>query len=181
MTLSSSWPGTAVPASALETLVLPGRVPGYEPAMLDELTAAGEVAWSGAGALPGNDGWIVLAPAGTAPLLFPAAAEITMTPLHEAVLAASRWRRRAVLPRAGRSRHGAGQAAGPDAHPAAGAHPAGGAGSAGGADPADGAGALAGGAGRSAAPLPGRGRTAPDAPGTRRSRPRSGTWSGPGG
>ena len=80
--------GTAVPASALETLVLPGRVPGYEPAMLDELTAAGEVAWSGAGALPGNDGWIVLAPAGTAPLLFPAAAEITMTPLHEAVIAA---------------------------------------------------------------------------------------------
>jgi ATP-dependent Lhr-like helicase len=80
--------GTAVPASALETLVLPGRVPGYEPAMLDELTAAGEVAWSGAGALPGNDGWIVLAPAGTAPLLFPAAAEITMTPLHEAIIAA---------------------------------------------------------------------------------------------
>jgi ATP-dependent Lhr-like helicase len=56
--------------------------------MLDELTAAGEVAWSGAGALPGNDGWIVLAPAGTAPLLFPAAAEITMTPLHEAIIAA---------------------------------------------------------------------------------------------
>jgi len=78
--------GSAVPASALETLVLPSRVPGYEPAMLDELTAAGEVAWSGAGALPGGDGWIVLAPAGSAPLLFPAPGEITMTALHEAIL-----------------------------------------------------------------------------------------------
>ena len=78
--------GAAVPASALETLVLPGRVPGYEPAMLDELTAAGEVVWSGAGALPGGDGWIVLGPAGAAPMLFPAPGEITMTPLHDAIL-----------------------------------------------------------------------------------------------
>ena len=30
--------GAPVPASALETLVLPGRVPGYSPALLDELT-----------------------------------------------------------------------------------------------------------------------------------------------
>ncbi len=80
--------GTAVPATALETLVLPGRVPGYAPAMLDELTAAGEVVWSGAGALPGSDGWIVLAPAAAAPLLFPPPAEITMTPLHELILSA---------------------------------------------------------------------------------------------
>jgi len=41
--------GAAVPASALETLVLPGRIPGYQPAVLDELTAAGEVVWAGAG------------------------------------------------------------------------------------------------------------------------------------
>ena len=80
--------GTAIPASALETLVLPARVPGYSPALLDELTAAGEIVWSGAGGLPGGDGWLVLAPADTAPLLFPEPAEITMTPLHEAVLAA---------------------------------------------------------------------------------------------
>ena len=80
--------GAAVPASALETLILPGRVPGYQPGMLDELTAAGEVVWSGAGGLPGGDGWVGLAPADTAPLLLPAPAEITMTPLHEAVLAA---------------------------------------------------------------------------------------------
>ncbi len=80
--------GAAVPASALETLILPGRVPGYQPAMLDELTAAGEVVWSGAGGLPGGDGWVALAPADTAPLLLPEPGEITLTPLHEAVLAA---------------------------------------------------------------------------------------------
>ncbi|HEY2284685.1 MAG TPA: ATP-dependent helicase, partial [Streptosporangiaceae bacterium] len=78
--------GVAVPASALETLVLPGRVPGYSPALLDELTAAGEVAWAGAGGLPGGDGWLVLAPAETAPLLLPEPGEITMTPVHDAVL-----------------------------------------------------------------------------------------------
>ena len=79
--------GASVPASALETLVLPGRVPGYQPAVLDELTAAGEVVWAGAGGLPGSDGWVVLAPAHAAPLLLPPPAEITMTPVHEAVLA----------------------------------------------------------------------------------------------
>jgi ATP-dependent helicase Lhr and Lhr-like helicase len=80
--------GAPVPASSLETLVLPGRVPGYSPAMLDELTTAGELVWTGAGALPGGDGWLVLAPADSAPLLFPEPSEITMTPLHEAVLSA---------------------------------------------------------------------------------------------
>jgi ATP-dependent helicase Lhr and Lhr-like helicase len=80
--------GAAVPASALETLVLPGRLPGYSPALLDELTAAGEIVWSGAGGLTGGDGWVVLAPAAAVPLLFPEPAEITLTPVHEAVLAA---------------------------------------------------------------------------------------------
>ena len=78
--------GAPVPASALETLVLPGRVPGYSAALLDELTSAGEIVWSGAGALPGGDGWLVLAPADGAPLLLPEPAEVSMTPLHSAVL-----------------------------------------------------------------------------------------------
>ena len=78
--------GAPVPASALETLVLPGRIPGYSPALLDELTSAGEVVWSGAGALPGGDGWLVLAPADGAPLVLPEPGEVSMTPLHEAVL-----------------------------------------------------------------------------------------------
>jgi ATP-dependent Lhr-like helicase len=52
--------GAAVPASALESLVLPSRVAGYTPSMLDELTASGEVLWAGHGSLPGNDGWVSL-------------------------------------------------------------------------------------------------------------------------
>jgi ATP-dependent Lhr-like helicase len=79
--------GATLPASALETLVLPGRVPGYQPAMLDELTAAGEVVWTGAGGLPGGDGWLAIGPASATELLFAPPGEITMTPLHEAVLA----------------------------------------------------------------------------------------------
>ncbi|GAA3474919.1 Lhr family helicase [Nonomuraea roseola] len=78
--------GAAVPASSLETLVLPSRVPGYHPALLDELTSSGEVIWAGQGSLPGGDGWVSLFFADTAPLLLPTPAEITMTPLHEQVL-----------------------------------------------------------------------------------------------
>ncbi|WP_440130480.1 ATP-dependent helicase, partial [Arthrobacter globiformis] len=52
--------GVPIPASAWEPLVLASRVSNYQPAMLDELMAAGEVLWSGAGSLPGNDGWISL-------------------------------------------------------------------------------------------------------------------------
>ncbi|GAA0220876.1 ATP-dependent helicase [Actinomadura nitritigenes] len=78
--------GAAVPASALESLVLPSRVAGYSPAMLDELTSAGEVVWAGQGGLPGGDGWVSLYLADTAPLLMPEPAEITLTPAHQAVL-----------------------------------------------------------------------------------------------
>ncbi|GAA2271963.1 ATP-dependent helicase [Glycomyces scopariae] len=80
--------GAAVPASALEQLILPARVEDYRPAMLDELTAAGEVVWAGAGALPGQDGWIALALAETAPLLLPPPQERETTGLHGALLAA---------------------------------------------------------------------------------------------
>ncbi|MBF0816411.1 DEAD/DEAH box helicase [Microbacterium paludicola] len=60
--------GVPIPASAWESLVLPSRVRDYTPAMLDELTATGEVVWSGHGSLPGRDGWIALHPADGAPL-----------------------------------------------------------------------------------------------------------------
>src|ERR671932_1193169 len=68
--------GALVPASALESLVLPARVRDYAPAMLDELTSAGEVLWAGAGGLPGGDGWISLVPADLAPLLLPEPLEL---------------------------------------------------------------------------------------------------------
>ncbi|MFD9863240.1 ATP-dependent helicase [Streptomyces alboflavus] len=78
--------GASVPASALEKLVLPSRVTGYAPAMLDELTAAGEVVWAGAGALPGKDGWISLYLAESAPLLLPPPHPLELTALHQSVL-----------------------------------------------------------------------------------------------
>ncbi|WP_380169865.1 ATP-dependent helicase [Kineococcus sp. DHX-1] len=81
--------GAVVPASALEPLVLASRVEGYVPSMLDELTAAGEVVWSGHGSLPGDDGWVSLHPADLAPLTLPDPAEADVevdTELHRAVL-----------------------------------------------------------------------------------------------
>lgn len=79
--------GAAVPASALERLVLPGRVADYSPAHLDELCASGEVLWAGSGAISGGDGWVTLAYADAAPLLLaPPDEALTRTPLHDAVL-----------------------------------------------------------------------------------------------
>jgi ATP-dependent Lhr-like helicase len=78
--------GCAVPASALEPLVLGSRVVDYAPAMLDELTASGEVLWAGHGTLPGTDGWVSLHLADSAHLTLPDHGELDMTPLHEAVL-----------------------------------------------------------------------------------------------
>jgi ATP-dependent helicase Lhr and Lhr-like helicase len=63
--------GVPIPASAWESLVLPSRVRDYSPALLDELTAAGEVIWSGHGTLPGRDGWVSLHPADLAPFTLP--------------------------------------------------------------------------------------------------------------
>ncbi|MER5867023.1 ATP-dependent helicase [Kitasatospora sp. NPDC002040] len=80
--------GTALPASALEKLVLPARLQDYAPAMLDELMAAGEIGWSGAGALPGKDGWIGLHLPEAAHLLRPEPVPPALTPVHSALLAA---------------------------------------------------------------------------------------------
>ena len=63
--------GFPMPASALESLVLASRVRDYAPGMLDELTAAGELLWSGSSALPGGDGWVSLHLAESAPLTLP--------------------------------------------------------------------------------------------------------------
>ncbi|GGT43722.1 ATP-dependent helicase [Streptomyces purpureus] len=78
--------GAPVPASALEKLILPSRVRDYSPALLDELTTAGEVLWAGAGALPGKDGWVSLYVADAAPLLLPQPHPLELTALHESVL-----------------------------------------------------------------------------------------------
>lgn len=71
LTVIEQFAGVPIPASAWESLVLPSRVRDYAPAMLDELTAAGEVIWSGHGTLPGRDGWVSLHPADLAPFTLP--------------------------------------------------------------------------------------------------------------
>ncbi|QWC86713.1 ATP-dependent helicase [Nocardioidaceae bacterium] len=78
--------GCPVPASALESLVLPARVSDYSPAHLDELTSAGEVIWSGHGSLAGNDGWVSLHPADLAHLTLPEHGTYDDTPLHRTLL-----------------------------------------------------------------------------------------------
>lgn len=52
--------GLPLPASALERDILPCRVDGYRPSLLDELCAAGEVVWRGCDSLGGSDGRIAL-------------------------------------------------------------------------------------------------------------------------
>ena len=52
--------GVPIPASVLESEVLPARVDDYEPAQLDTLMAAGEVLWVGVEPLGERDGRIAL-------------------------------------------------------------------------------------------------------------------------
>ncbi|HEX5401706.1 MAG TPA: ATP-dependent helicase [Pseudonocardiaceae bacterium] len=80
--------GAPLPASAVESLILPARLPGYSPALLDELTTAGEVTWTGCGALAGGDGWIALAPTDVAELLLPDIETVPESPLHNAIVSA---------------------------------------------------------------------------------------------
>jgi ATP-dependent Lhr-like helicase len=86
LTVVEQLAGVPIPASAWESLVLPQRVRDYSPAMLDELTATGEVSWSGAGSLPGNDGWVALHPADAAPVTLPLARDHEPDALQREVL-----------------------------------------------------------------------------------------------
>ncbi|MFK7919575.1 MAG: DEAD/DEAH box helicase [Ilumatobacter sp.] len=63
--------GAALVASTIEADVLPSRVLGYRPSMLDELCTAGEVIWIGAGAVGAKDGRVRLTFADQLPLLAP--------------------------------------------------------------------------------------------------------------
>jgi len=58
--------GVAIPASVLEPDVLAVRVGDYTPRLLDELAAAGEVVWMGAGSLARGDGRVLLHMRGSA-------------------------------------------------------------------------------------------------------------------
>jgi ATP-dependent Lhr-like helicase len=77
--------GAAFPASILERDVLPARIPGYEPADLDTLSAAGEVAWVGLGPLGDRDGRLALFLADDLPLLLPARPEAPRGGVHDRI------------------------------------------------------------------------------------------------
>ncbi|MBI2780253.1 MAG: DEAD/DEAH box helicase [Chloroflexi bacterium] len=102
--------GVPIPASVLERDVLPARIPGYQPRLLDELGALGEVAWVGHGSLGRDDGRVVLHRPGRE-LLLPGqvtdAGPRPDSPLHEAIREHLRTRGasffRAVQAAAGRS------------------------------------------------------------------------------
>ncbi|MEX0875660.1 MAG: DEAD/DEAH box helicase [Actinomycetota bacterium] len=67
--------GAAIPASVLETDVLPSRLGAYRPADLDALCASGELVWMGAGSLGPSDGKVVLLYRDQLRLLAPALAD----------------------------------------------------------------------------------------------------------
>src|SRR5439155_3115452 len=82
--------GHAVPASILETDVLPARVRGFRPPDLDALTAGGDLVWIGAGPLGDGDGRVTLLFRDQASLLLPAARaaeDRPEGPMHEALRA----------------------------------------------------------------------------------------------
>ncbi len=63
--------GAPLPASLLETEILPARISGYKTADLDTLIAAGEVTWIGLSPLGERDGRVALYLAEKLPLLWP--------------------------------------------------------------------------------------------------------------
>ena len=67
--------GAPLPASLLETEILPARIANYKPADLDTLIAAGEVTWAGLDPIGERDGRIALYLADKLPLLWPLATQ----------------------------------------------------------------------------------------------------------
>lgn len=63
--------GAALPASTLESEILPSRIIEYTPSDLDELCLAGEIVWRGIDSLGSSDGRIALYLADQFPLLSP--------------------------------------------------------------------------------------------------------------
>lgn len=80
--------GVPLPASAVEPLIFGQRVRDYQPGMLDELLASGEVLWSGAGSLSAADGWVAFHLAETAPLSLAPPGELDLTDVHHTILGA---------------------------------------------------------------------------------------------
>ena len=75
--------GAFVPASDLESRILPARVAKYDPRDLDALLGSGEVMWMGGGALGPKDGKIALFLAEHFPLLRPDPQTRPDRPIHD--------------------------------------------------------------------------------------------------
>jgi ATP-dependent Lhr-like helicase len=75
--------GCPLPASVLEREIFPARVPGYEPHLLDQLLATGEVVWAGIEAVGQQDGRIALYLADREPLLARISADRPVSELHD--------------------------------------------------------------------------------------------------
>ncbi len=79
--------GVALSFQELESRILPARILDYHPRMLDELGAAGELTWVGAGALGTKDGRVMLLRRDRARELAPEPQEIAnRTPVHDAIV-----------------------------------------------------------------------------------------------
>lgn len=74
--------GAPIPASVLESEVLPARVANYRPSDLDVLCGAGEVVWRGLRSIGATDGYVALYLAEDAPTLAP-----ELTPADGALVA----------------------------------------------------------------------------------------------
>jgi ATP-dependent Lhr-like helicase len=72
--------GAPLPASILETEILPARIDVYDPADLDAVTAAGEVVWVGVEPLGDRDGRIALYLADHLPRLLPPTQQVRLKP-----------------------------------------------------------------------------------------------------
>jgi ATP-dependent Lhr-like helicase len=79
--------GIALPADAWERDILPRRIGAYSPSWLDQLCAAGEVVWVGAGAIGRRSGRVALYFREDAPLLGPPkrSGDAPSTEDHEAI------------------------------------------------------------------------------------------------
>ncbi|AWH53060.1 ATP-dependent helicase [Stenotrophomonas sp. ESTM1D_MKCIP4_1] len=79
--------GLPLPASLWEQQVLPARVPGYRPALLDELLATGAVLWAGHGRVGDDDGLVSLHVREHAPETLPTInGEMADSPMQQAIL-----------------------------------------------------------------------------------------------
>ncbi len=80
--------GVPLSFAELEARILPARIADYQPRLLDELGAAGELVWVGAGALGTRDGRVVLLRRDRARELAPEPSAIANhAPIHDAILA----------------------------------------------------------------------------------------------